>query len=123
MNRDNILRDIVSMPIKFYSIGSTESMYSLLRKSGYFSFHDTIHEEDIRKTLSEHPDYIDQWLILSQDKRTNAGWYFKEKKGGQYSVGYYSEKGISDEVIYFDKAKACSFFIKKEIENLRTTSV
>ena len=87
MKSDDMVKEIISIPIKFYSDGNTDSVYSLLKESGYFTAYDTINEEDLVKILYEYPDYIDHWLTLSENKRTYSGWYFKAIKNGKYSVG------------------------------------
>lgn len=74
----------------------------------------------IRQILVQHPDYVDEWLLYSENKRTDSGWYVVVESG-RYEVGYYSiETGRRVEAIYHDKTDACAAFIEHEIRDICT---
>ena len=119
MKKHNILRDIVFLPKRF-SEGNT-SMYSLLKESGYFELHNQISEVDILEVLNENLECIDQWLNLSEDKRSSSGWYFKQNDNGKFVVGYYPSDGNFQLYEYNDELEACAVFIKQEIDDIRNS--
>ena len=94
-------------------------MYSLLKDSGYFNTYNDIQELDLLSALSEHPEVINDWLLLSENKRTDSGYYFKQVKSGNYVVGFFSQNEGSKHNEYDNVQKACAAFIKKEIEEIR----
>lgn len=113
----NIINDIINIPSTLHC-NETESMYSLLQKYNYFEQYDMVQEDLIREVLIKNPEYINQWLQWSEDKRSSEAWYFIKNTNNKYTVGYYgSKKEIKKE--YFDAASACAAFIKLDIESLR----
>ena len=92
---------------------NTVSMYELLQQINCSNMAGQISEQDLYKELLAHPDYADDWLEYSEDKRC-AGWYFKTDDEGKYLVGYIDEKKDS-ETPYGDKLKACAVFLKHEL--------
>lgn len=118
MGKVRTIQDIIFLPNKFYNEGNV-SIYSLLKESGYFELHNQISEADIFEELTQHLEYIDQWLRWSENKRSSSGWYFRENESGKYVVGYFPFQESLKAIEYFDKAEACSAFIKREIEDIR----
>jgi hypothetical protein len=118
VNKYEIIKKIISMPQMFYENGNV-SIYCLLKGSGYFEFYNSISEFDIFNELTQYPQYINYWLRLSEDKRTNKGWFFNKGENGKYIVGYFSEN--SNKIIeYTDCIKACAVFINNEIKEILT---
>ena len=117
MMKHHIIRDIIFLPKRF-SEGNS-SIYSLLKESGYFGLHNQIGEADIFEELTEHLECIDQWLSLSENKRSSSGWYLKQNDSGKYVVGYFPPQENLITTEYIDKAEACAVFIKREIEDIR----
>jgi hypothetical protein len=108
---------IINIPKKFKTANA--SIHSLLKYSGYFETHDLVTAEAIREALLEHPDYVDDWIQYSEDKRCSSGWFFRQKGPG-YEVGFFSSKdGYSQSTMYSDRLEACAAFIKKEMEEIR----
>lgn len=118
MEKYPIIEDILLIPTKLYA-DKNSSVYSLLKKSGYFDLYHEIGESDILKAIFECPECIEGWLLLSVNKRTTSGWYFKENEVGRYEVGYLPVKGTSKLTEYADIKEACAAFIKCEIEDIR----
>lgn len=119
MKKSHIIKDIIFLPKTFY--GGNASIFSLLKKSGYFELHNEISEADIFESLTQHLECIDQWLSLSEDKRSSSGWYFKHNDDGKYVVGYFPWKETIATTEYQNKIEACAAFIKREIENIRNS--
>lgn len=118
MNTNDMISNIVSLPEKFESIGDI-SIYSLLKEMGYFEIYDQINEADILDRLIKNPEYINQWLNWSEDKRSSSGWYFKKNENDNYIVGYFSIKEDHKIMEYSNIKEACASFIKREIEEIR----
>jgi hypothetical protein len=98
-----------------FSQKRTVSIYELLQQAGYMEAVGKISDQDIYRELVAAPDFADDWLEYSEDKRTSNGWYYKQTDNGKYLVGYVDESGKT-ETEYDDKIKACSKFIKQELD-------
>lgn len=120
MEIDDIINKIILIPHKFNELKNI-SFYELLKETGYFQVYDKILEKMILKKLSLFPKYIEEWIIYSEDKRTNSGYYIKQE-GNNYIVGYLNNKGKSMQKKYSDKIEACASFIKYEIEEIRNST-
>ena len=119
MKKSCIITNIIFLP-KEFSRGDS-SIYSLLKDSGYFELYHKICEADILKNLTQHLECVDEWLSLSEDKRSDSGWYFKQNDNGKYIVGYFPPKENLETHEYLDKIEACAAFIKREIEDIRNS--
>jgi hypothetical protein len=117
MNKTSIIKNIIFLP-KQFSTGN-DSVYFLLKESGYFELYNQISERDIFEILIQYLECIDQWLIFSSDKRCNSGFYFTQNDSGKYIVGYLSIEGNKKTTEYLDKFEACAAFIKQEVEEIR----
>lgn len=118
MEKHLIIKEILFLPTKFYT-DENNSVYSLLKEIGYFNVYDDIQEYDILKALSDYPECFENWLLLSENKRTTSGWYFKRNEVDRYVVGYFPAKGDLQHQEYADIKEACAAFIKREIEDIR----
>lgn len=120
MNLKDAVNKIVQLPRKFSAVGNG-SIYSLLKETGYFQAHDQISEDVIRDALTCHPECVDEWMHLSEDKRSDAGWYFMQLDETHYAVGHFIPKaGDAERREYSDPIQACAAFIKHEIEDIRS---
>lgn len=96
-------------------------MLGLLKEADYCETYDSISEERIRAQLLGCTECIHEWLLYSEDKRSDRGWYFQQQDGGGYIVGYFPSG--SEPARHFSKgADACAFFIKHELEDIRHKS-
>ena len=119
MNISETIAGLIHLSRRFNELGNL-SIYSLLKDTGYFETHNQISESAIREALLGHPECVNEWMHLSEDKRSSAGWYFRRSGKGDYEVGYFSPKGSNIQPIqYSDEATACAAFIKREIEYIR----
>jgi hypothetical protein len=117
MDKDHIIKNIVSLPVNFYA-RTDSGMYGLLKESGYFEMNNQIQAGDIEQVLEMHPHYISDWMNWSENKRTDSGWFFKKVESGKYEIGYASQNGNANIRQYVGKAEACATFIKLEIEDI-----
>ena len=113
-----MIKDIVLLTTNFYK-EENMSIYSLLKETGYFEFHNQINKSDIYECLILYPDSIIQWLDWSENKRSSSGWYFTMETDTQYIVGYFPSNKDLKPVKYSDKNEACTNFILREIEDIR----
>ena len=113
-----MIKEIIFLPIRFYSDGNI-STKDLLKNTGYFEHYDTVTLNAILDGLKQYPECIQSWIILSSDKRTNAGWYLLEKEGGGV-VGYFPSTIDRPSRQFTDLAEACAHFIMLEIEERRS---
>ena len=109
----NITASLIGLAREF-SQKYTVSMYELLQQLNYASLAGQVTEQSLYKELLSHPDFVDDWLEYSEDKRC-AGWYFKTDNEGKYLVGYVDENKES-ETRYDDKLRACAVFLKHELD-------
>jgi hypothetical protein len=96
-------------------------MFFLLKDAGYFDTYERISEKSIRTQLHGHAECIREWLLYSEDKRSDRGWYFQQQDGGGYIVAYFPS-GSEQPRHYSNDAEACAFFIKRELEDIRQRS-
>lgn len=113
-----MIKDIVFLTTKFYK-ENNRSIYSLLKETGYFEFHNQVNKSDIYECLILYPDCIIQWLDWSENKRSNSGWYFTQETATKYIVGYFPSTEDLKPIIYSDMNEACATFILLEIEDIR----
>lgn len=99
----------------------TESIFSLLKDSGYFENFNEISEELFRDILSQNEDCVQDWLGFSNNKRSDAGWFFLKEGNATYVVGYLSRESKKNKrFVYNNSIDACASFVKREIEQIRT---
>lgn len=119
MDLISVIKKIIFLPIEFGKTDNNQSIYTLLQNTGYFDVYNKITENVILQELINHLDCIEYWLAWSEDKRSANGWYFLKKDKNTYVVGNIGSSGqINKEFDFDDVAKACSVFIKKEIESI-----
>lgn len=117
MKTENVIDNIINIPAKFHYLGNV-SFYSLLKETGYFDLFDQINEKQIKVQLIKHPEWIEQWLHYSDDKRVSSGWFLTKNGSQKYVVGYYPPEKFKT-LEFSDSKEACSVFIKFEIEEIR----
>lgn len=101
-----------------YRIRRNISPVNLIKESGYPEFHLKINEEEIAAVLNQYPDMIKEWLLWSENKRSNPTWHFEKFEDGTYEVAY-STEGLHPEINTTDEFKACAAFIKREMERYK----
>lgn len=113
----NIVEEIISIPVSFTN--SNKSPADLLVASGYLESPEAITVDILADALRKSPEYIESWLIWSDDKRTDSGWYFQRKSGEDFLVGYYPARPDLPTTRYSDAYLAGANFVKLEIEEIR----
>jgi hypothetical protein len=116
MSIANTVNDVIKLPRRFYDRGDA-SIYSLLQESGYFAVYDQVTEEAIHEALLRNPHVVSDWVDFSEAKRASCGWFLRRRGEQCYQVGHYPDH---EPVDYPDEIAACSAFIKREIEDIRT---
>ena len=119
---NNIVENIVKIPIELIE-NKNISLYELFKKSQYCNYYNYITEDIIKIYLLNNLNYINNWLIYSEDKRVGKGYYI-ESKDEKYEVGYfniYKENKIQILKTYtkLEEIDAFANFIKLELEYLR----
>jgi predicted HTH domain antitoxin len=121
MNKEtqNIIYAICNW-VKAYNASTKETPRELYFKTKYSDYHELITEVEIEKYLQENLSLIDLWEIFSMDKRWSPSWYFTRSDSGKNVVGYFHHDDKMKKQMSFNHAsKACAFFIKMEMEELR----
>lgn len=122
MDKTEVARKVVSLPNMFNNLGNV-SMYDLLKETGYFQIYDQVSEKVLRDEINRYPQCIDEWLLYSENKRSDTGYYIKKNNENSYIVGYLNPKDIRHNGIeYNETSDACAVFIKHEIEDIRLGS-
>ena len=111
---------LIRIPRRYNELGNV-NLPTLLKQSGYCKAHAMITESVIREALAEHPEFVIDWQLLSEDNRS-GGWYWLERSRGRFEVGYNSGKGWNPRRVcrHTDQLSACAAYIKREVEHLRT---
>lgn len=124
MPEDNLLRQIALLPYNYYKTkDSMSSLVSTLHESQPLT---NINEKQLAKELKKHKNSVSYWVKYSEDKRTDRGWFLHTDKKtcpyclfDKYIVGYFhSELGIVNVKEFTDLIHACTYFIKKEIDDI-----
>ena len=68
MQTKEVIVDLLSIPRRFNEL-STVSVYDLLKQTNYSIIRDQISLKDIHASLAQHPEYVNDWLQYSEDKR------------------------------------------------------
>lgn len=122
MDLKDVIKKIILLPVDFNATGNNKSICSLLRDTEYYETYNTVTENAIELELTNQTQYIAPWLIWSENKRSNNGWYFLKKKNNKFVVGYLRPDGKVEMNIEFDNSiEACAHYIKKEIESIRNS--
>jgi len=117
MNKRDLIRKISYLP-KLH-IEQNVSLCEFLRETGYFEFHAQLNEKDIEDFLARNPECIELWLQYSDDQRVVETWYFLKSTEGAYKVAHNSKVGTDSLHEFSQPDKACAFFIKRIIEDIR----
>jgi hypothetical protein len=119
MGIQDMINKLIELPRNF-NCTDNKSIYDLLKETGYFENHDQITLENIMVTLSHNPQYVNDWLVYSEDKRSFSGWYIKLEDNQKYVVGCLNESGNDVNTEYSNSLDACAVFIKHELDSIRT---
>lgn len=110
MNSVESIRRICSLPADIRR--GRKSPYELVHGAGIEPR--TLTTASVTRVLRSNSELVTDWLHWSEDKRSTAGYYFLEEKGG-YVVGHYPDE---DRVEFDDPIAACADFIVKEVNSI-----
>jgi hypothetical protein len=119
MPTDDIVKQIILMPRTFHDRRNISEL-DLLKEIGYFQEYHKVTEKQIFLKLIQFPECIDEWIQHSEDQRSDQH-YLIIKRGLKWSVEFWSsrDKTLNTRKTFFNKVKACSYFIKKYVEHIR----
>lgn len=121
MKISETINGLITLPRKFHNLGNM-SIYDLLKETGYFEIHYQISVESIRDALALSPEYIEDWIVYSEDNRSD-GWYFKQQSDQRYVVGFIDGEGNYTHTEYNDRLEACAIYIKQEVNHIMNIMV
>lgn len=110
---DQIIRNICELPNDFNR--GDKSAFKLCIESGFLISHRKDSLDSIKEYITNNPQIIEKWLIWSDDKRTDKGFFLHLED--KFIVGYvdYTKSGSIKTVEYKTDLAACSEFILLEI--------
>jgi len=92
MDINDTINRLIDLPRRFNN-GSNMSIHDLLKETRYFKIHNKISVESIRNRLAQSLEYVEDWILYSEDKRSGFGWYFKKEDRHRYVVGFLNKEG------------------------------
>jgi hypothetical protein len=117
MKRDTeeIVKKIIAIPCLFEE--TQKKVPDLLLESGYLDNPEAVTIDSLVQGFRESPESVDSWLEWSDNKRSDAGWYFQNRKESRYVVGYFPRTNNVPEQEYTDAVIAAAHFVKYELED------
>ena len=58
--------------------GEGVSLEQALSRVDYLNIRGQFSSQDLIPLIQEHREFMDQWIMYSEDKRTSGGWYVTE---------------------------------------------
>jgi hypothetical protein len=91
------------------------SLLATVADSGYAHVRSQLDQRVLAEFLTSHPQYVEQWLRYSGDKRTE-GWYVRATNAA-WEVGQYLKGQGYVGTMHFSSAEtACAEFILRELD-------
>jgi hypothetical protein len=109
MAEDTVVITVCRIPLAYRRPGG-KSLRQYVSESGYRDNPSALSAAAVTEFLRHNPELVDEWFLLSEDKRTSVGWYVIEE-GGKFVVGQMN--GARIEIA--DRIAACAEFIVREI--------
>jgi hypothetical protein len=110
-----IVRKIIAIPRLFEE--TQKKVSDLLLESGYLDNPEAVTIDSLVHGFRESPESVNSWLAWSDNKRSDAGWYFQNRKETKYAVGYFPRTNNVPEQEYTDAFIAAAHFVKHELED------
>lgn len=79
MIKDVDLLPIIQIAFNVSGRGLGLSLQDAIQKTDYAILRPKIDTKQLVRLLRELPDYVTDWIMYSEDKRTPGGWYLLEK--------------------------------------------
>ncbi|MBF0387545.1 MAG: hypothetical protein HQL20_06780 [Candidatus Omnitrophica bacterium] len=123
MNKDDVIANMCRLAVNWKTVGDM-SINDWVRASGWLLHRESISLDDIKGFLKVAPELVDGWLLYSEDKRCDSGWYFtNDEMLGYFVVGHYgSNTGYTKVEKYRDSIEACAVFIMNEFNGFKLMS-
>ena len=117
MDKNQLISEILLLPIKMKS-SPCKSFYAYVMDIQNESAGIELSCNDIRDALKSHSNFIQDWIVYSEDQRCSDAWYFRKSESTAYEVGLYVDKeGYKFVTMYEDAALACAVFIQKSLSD------
>lgn len=110
MTPKETVEGVCRLPRDYRTIG-TINIHDLLERAGYYKQPEVLTRDRIEDCLRQHPEWIEDWFIWSDDQRVTEAWVFSETSKG-YIVYYYP---VGESMKFTDKIEACAEFILRQI--------
>lgn len=110
----DIINKLINIPVDFHRTGN-KTWNTLLKESGYLENQDKVTVGKIEEALRLHSNLINDWIQFSDDNRSTPAWVFGKGDSGKYRVAHYPEGKDFQEMVTFDRFKACAYFIMCKI--------
>lgn len=95
--------------------GAGLPLHEAIRRSGYEALRGGLNTADLVPLLKAHPDFVEQWLMYSEDKRTSGGFWVT---GNPIEVGSLT---ATEPPLHFPSVEeAVAAFVVKEIDYWQT---
>lgn len=120
MDKNQVISNVCRLCVDYKTVGKM-SINDWVRASGWLLHRGSISLDDIKAFLKAAPELVDGWLLYSEDKRCDSGWYFtNDEMPGYFAVGHFgSNTGMTDVTKYRDSVEACANFILKEFNSFQ----
>ena len=112
MTEDTIVSAVCQIPVP-YRRPSGKSLHQYVTESGYRDNPEALSVAAVEEFLRKNPALVDEWFLLSEDKRTSGGWYVTEEDD-RFVVGQIGGARIE----FLDRITACAEFVVREIRTV-----
>ena len=90
--------------------GAGVSLREALSRTRYRELRPQFEESDRLAHLRDHPDLIEEWLLYSEDKRTDGGWYLLQDG----TIGQVRRRG--EEIRFQSLEQAVAAYVVRELD-------
>jgi hypothetical protein len=112
------IKAVCAFPRRYQTEGL--SPLQVFRETGYADHHDQITPEVLAEELRKNPDWIGDWYIWSENKRSSPSWFISQIGPSEWIVAMLERDGRRSQVHTFSTAlSATAFFVKMEMEHFR----
>ena len=91
--------------------GEGISLWDALSRSGYADIRPEINADDLIAELKSNADLVADWVMYSEDKRTDGGWYILSEKR---EIGRLGENPIA--VTFDTLEEAVAYYVLHELD-------
>ena len=116
---DRTVEAVCRLVVDFRVLGNVSAV-DLVVMSGYQSAADRITVDRVTECLNAHPDWVEAWLMWSQDQRSSPAWWVAARSTSGYEVGYHDPrlKRQRPPFVFDDKVRACGEFVVRAAQSI-----